>query len=167
MEQTYAPSLQVARWRTATIVASALAVLELVALVAVGASTLGTSVAHHVRAAAIDKVAGASALRPRAQRPGAPKLARAETDVLVLNGGGIAGAAGVAADRLRALGYMIGDVGNVSRQGRTRTLVMYRGGYRAEAARLAEDVGTTIFTPLDGMQPRELLGAQLVLVVGS
>jgi hypothetical protein len=43
---------------------------------------------------------------------------------------------------------------------------MYRPGYRAEAARLAKDVHTSIVAPLDGMRPAALMGAQVVLVVG-
>jgi hypothetical protein len=86
--------------------------------------------------------------------------------VLVLNGGGAAGAAGAAASRLRALGYLIGGVGNASTQGATETIVMYRDGYRAEASRLAKDLGTKLFAPLDGMKPSQLMGAQLVLVIG-
>jgi hypothetical protein len=168
VEQTYAPSFQPSRWRTATIVASALAALELIALVAIGVAVAGKSIAHQVRAAAIEKV---SAPPPRVERPtplGAPQLTRAETDVVVLNGGGVAGAASAQADRLRALGYLIGSVGNTAHPGSfTRTLVMYRGNYRAEAARLAKDVRAKIVSPLDGMKPDELMGAQLVLVVGA
>ena len=167
MEQTYAPSLQVSRWRTATIVASALAALELIALVAIGVAVVGKSVAHQVRAAAIEKVSAAPPHAERAAPVGAPQLTRAETDVVVLNGGGVAGAASEQADKLRVLGYLIGSVGNTAHQGSTRTLVMYRGNYRAEAARLAKDVGARIVSPLDGMRPGELMGAQLVLVIGS
>ena len=168
MQQTYAPSLQISRWRTATIVASALAALELIALVAIGVAVVGKSVAHQVRAAAIEKVSAPPRHVARATPVGAPRLTRAETDVLVLNGGGVGGAASAQADKLRALGYMIGSVGNTAHPGSsTRTLVMYRGNYRAEAARLAKDVGARIVSPLDGMKPAELMGAQLVLVVGS
>ncbi len=167
MEQTYAPSLQVSRWRTATIVASALAALELVALVAIGVTIVGKSVAHQVRAAAVEKVARAAVHPQHATPVGAPQLTRAETDVVVLNGGGVAGAASAQADKLRALGYLIGSVGNTAHPEPTHTLVMYRGNYRAEAARLAKDVGARIVSPLDGMRPGELMGAQLVLVVGS
>ena len=168
MEQIYAPSLQVSRWRTATIIASALAALELVALVAIGVTIVGKSVAHQVRAAAVDKVAGAQAQPQRPTPAGTPKLARSETDVIVFNGDGVAGAAAAEADRLRTLGYLIASVGNAPRPSpQGRTLVMYGNGYRAEAARLAQDVGAKIFTPLDGMKPSQLLGAQLVLVVGT
>lgn len=164
METTYSSPLEITRWRTATILVSALAVLELVALLAIGMTFLGKSVAHHVQAAAINRVE--APVRRRPTKPGEPKLTRAETDVLVLNGGGVAGAAGTAADRLRALGYLIGGVGNASTQGTTQTLVMYRDGYRAEAARLGKDLRTPLVAPLDGMKPSQLLGAQLVLVVG-
>jgi hypothetical protein len=44
---------------------------------------------------------------------------------------------------------------------------MYRHGYRAEAARLARDAHARIVTPLDGMRPSALMGAQVVLVVGD
>jgi hypothetical protein len=168
VQQTYAPSIEVSWWRTATIVASALAALELLALVAIGVAVVGKSVAHQVRAAAIKKVSTPPPHVQRATPVGAPRLTRAETDVLVLNGGGVAGAASAQADRLRALGYLIGSVGNTAHPGSsTRTLVMYRGNYRAEAARLAKDVRAKIVSPLDGMKPSELMGAQLVLVVGS
>ena len=165
METTYSPPLEITRWRTATILISALAVLELVALLAIGMTFLGKSVAHHVQTAATNKIE--EPVRPQATKPGEPKLTRAETDVLVLNGGGVAGAAGTAADRLRMLGYLIGGVGNASTQGTTRTLVMFRDGYRAEAARLAKDIRTPMVAPLDGMKPSQLMGAQLVLVIGS
>ena len=165
MESSYAPPLEISRWRTATILVSLLAVVELVALLAIGMTFLGKSVAHRVEAAAATKVA--APIRPHATKPGAPKLTRDATDVLVLNGNGVAGAAGAAADRLRALGYLIGGVGNAPMKGTTHTLVMFRDGYRAEAARLAKDLGARIVTPLDGMAPGQLMGAQLVLVVGS
>ena len=165
MEQTYAPTLRDSRWRTATIVASALAALELFALIAIGVTIAGKSVARNVRAAAIDKVAGVPA-RPQQPTPvGTPRLTRADTEVVVLNGGGTAGAAAAAAAKLHRLGYLIGSVGNAPHQGPTQALVMFRSGYRAEAARLAKDVGAKIFTPLDGMTSGQLLGAQLVLVV--
>jgi hypothetical protein len=119
-----------------------------------------------VQDAAVAKVAGVPAI-PKPTPPGAPKLTRGQTHVLVLNGSGAAGAAGTASELLRGRGYQITAVGNAQEQSSTtRTLVMYRRGYRAEAARLARDVHSRIFTPLDGMRRGALLGAQIVLVVG-
>jgi hypothetical protein len=166
VESSYAPSIDPARWRTATIIASALAAVELAVLVAIGVTVLGKSVAHKVQDAAVAKVAAESAIA-KPTPPGASKLSRRETNVLVLNGSGLSGAAGTAADLLRRQGYQITSVGNAREQSSsTRTLVMYRRGYRAEGARLARDVHSRIFTPLDGMRRRALMGAHVVLVVG-
>src|SRR6266542_3159796 len=101
VESSYAPTLDAAHWRTATIIACAIAVLELALLVGIGVTVLGKSVAHRVQDAAIAKVAGVSAI-PKETSPGKPKLARGQTNVLVLNGSGAAGAAGTAAGTPRA-----------------------------------------------------------------
>jgi hypothetical protein len=167
VESSYVPTLDAARWRTATLIASAVAALELAVLLAIGVTMLGKSVAHRVQDAAVAKVAGVPAVR-KPTPPGTAKLTRRQTDVLVLNGSGAAGAAGTAADVLRDRGYQITSVGNARKQSvSTPTLVMYRRGYRAEAARLARDVHTKLYTPLDGMRRSALMGAQLVLVVGQ
>jgi hypothetical protein len=166
VESSYAPTFDAARWRTATIVVSALAALELAVLVAIGVTVLGKSVAHRVQGAALAKAADVQPVT-KPGSAGKPRLTRGDTDVMVLNGGGVTGAAGIAADTLRARGYRITTVGNANNQSSaTRTLVMYRPGYRAEAARLAKDVHTSIVAPLDGMRPAALMGAQVVLVVG-
>jgi hypothetical protein len=166
VESSYAPTFDAARWRTATIVVSVLAALELAVLVAIGVTVLGKSVAHRVQGAALARASGVQPVT-KPGPPGKPKLTRNDTDVLVLNGGGVTGAAGTAADALRAHGYQVTSVGNARKQSSAaRTLVMYKPGYRAEAARLARDVHTSIVAPLDGMRPAALMGAQVVLVVG-
>ena len=166
MESSYAPTFDAARWRTATIIVSAVAALELALLLGIGVTVLGKSVAHRVQGAALAKAAGVQPVT-RPGPPGKPKLTRNDTDVLVLNGGGVTGAAGIAADNLRARGYQVTSVGNARKQSSaTRTLVMYKPGYRAEAARLARDMHTRIVAPLDGMRSAALMGAQVVLVVG-
>ena len=166
MESSYAPTFDAARWRTATIVVSVLAAVELAVLLMIGVTVLGKSVAHRVQSAALARAAGVQPVT-KPGPPGKPRLMRSNTDVLVLNGGGVTGAAGLAADSLRARGYRITSVGNARKQSTaTRTLVMYRPGYRPEAARLARDVHTKIVAPLDGMRPAALMGAQIVLVVG-
>jgi len=155
-------------WRTATLVASAVAAAELVILVALGVALLAEPVSQHVRRAAEAKVFEPVTPKPRTAVPASkPKLSRAETSVIVLNGSGRSGAAAENAARVRGLGYTIGIVGNAPRTDFTRTIVMFRPGYRAEAARLAADLKLKIVGPLDGLRGSDLLGAHLALIVGS
>ena len=77
------------------------------------------------------------------------------------------GAASDGAARVRRHGYTIGIVGNAPRSDFTRTLVMFRPGYRPEAVRLARDLKLKIVGPLDGLRASDLLGAHLALIVGS
>jgi hypothetical protein len=44
---------------------------------------------------------------------------------------------------------------------------MYRTGYRGEALRLARDLKLKVVGPLDGVRPKELMGAHLALVLGD
>jgi hypothetical protein len=151
-------------WRRATIAVSAVATLELVALAAIALVVFGNPLSAHLRASAAE----ASTPRVRSAVPAPakkPELARSDTSVMVLNGGGISGAAHAAAQRVSAKGYQLGDVGNAA--GETpRTLVMYRPSYEAEGRRLARDLRVRIVRPLDGMQPAQLLGSHLVLILG-
>ena len=71
--------------------------------------------------------------------------------MIVLNGNGRSGAAAESAAGVRAFGYTIGTVGNAPRSDFTRTIVMFRPGYRAEAVRLAADLKLKIVGPLDGL----------------
>jgi hypothetical protein len=162
----HALSLSVSRWRAAALVVSALAALELVVLGAIGFKALARTVSRDVQTAALNKVAGPPPIKHHPVA-GRPKLPRSETGVLVLNGNGIAGAAAAGADRVRGRGYVVTGVGNAETQGQTRTLVMYRGKFRPEALRLARDVHARLVSPLDGMRPSQLMGAQLVLVLGG
>ena len=156
-------------WRTATLVASAVAAFELVVLVVLGIALLAEPVSQHVRKAAEQQVLAPVAKKKPVAKAGAdvPKLTRAETSVTVLNGNGRSGAAAEAADSVRRFGYTIGTVGNAPRTDVPRTMVMYRDGYRPEAARLAKDLGVKIVGPLDGLRPADLLGAHVALVLGG
>ena len=157
-------------WRTATLVASAVAFVELVALVVLAIALLAEPVSQHVRKAAEQQVlAPVVKKKTTSAKPlvGAPKLSRAETSVTVLNGNGRSGAAATAAESVRRFGYTIGTVGNAPRTDVSRTIVMYRNGYRPEAARLAKDLGVKIVGPLDGMRPADLLGGHVALVLGG
>lgn len=160
-------------WRTATLVASGLAAIELVAIVVLGVFLLAKPVSEHVREAAEQQVFAPVAAKPKPAPATAkaaaatPKLSRGETSVIVLNGNGRTGAAAEGAAAVRRFGYTIGTVGNAPRSDFTRTLVMYRKGYQAEAARLAKDLNVKIVGPLDGLRPADLLGAHVALVLGD
>jgi len=156
------------QWRTATIVASAVAATELVLLVVLGVALLAEPVSERVRHAAEAKVFAPVKPKPRAAAPiGKPKLSRAQTSVIVLNGSSRSGAAAASAAGVRGLGYTIGTVGNAPRSDFARTIVMFRPGYRAEAVRLAADLKLKIVGPLDGLRASDLLGAHLALIVGT
>lgn len=170
MEHTYTPVRS--PWRTATLVACAIATAELVALVALGAMLLAEPVSRRVTQAAEQRAFAPVTAKPKPRpaakaSPAAPRLSRGETSVIVLNGNGRRGAAATAAERVRAHGYTIGGVGNAPRTDVTRTVVMYRKGYEAEAARLAQDLRLKIVGPLDGLKPADLMGAHIALVLGD
>jgi hypothetical protein len=156
-------------------IVSVVAGAELVALVAVGVLVLGkgwfarasvaaakTPAAHHVRPAARP----APRVKPVAPAKPRPMLSRARTTLLVLNGNGQNGAAGAEASALRAHGYPVRAVGNASRNDYAASIVMYLPGMKREALRLARDAGLPIVAPLDGLQPSQLHGAKLAVIVG-
>ena len=158
-------------WRTATLIAVAVAAVELVLLVIVG----GTLFARHATKAATP--ARTQAIRPAAPRVHATRSAKApaqapahlrrgQVGVLVLNGNGRHGAASAAAARVRSHGYRVPAVGNAQRMDYTRSIVMYRPGFEAEGRRLGRDLGVAIVGPLDGLRAPQLHGAKAVLVVG-
>ena len=154
-------------WRTATLVAVAVAALELVLLVIVG----GTLFARHATSAHAAPVrARAARVAPARHvtkaKPATLHLARRQVGVLILNGNGQHGAASSAAARVRSHGYRIRAVGNAARMDYTRSIVMYRPGFEAEGRRLGRDLGIAIVGPLDGLRAAQLHGAKAVLVVG-
>ncbi len=167
-------------WRTATIVASFVAVVELVVLIVIGLAVLGgplldwaqrktqgSTERQAVAAPKQRKPAVAVPPAPVAQAVGVPRLARTEISVLILNGNGIAGAAAAEAQLIRTKGYVLADVGNAARSDYVRSIVMYRPGYKAEATRLARDVRITIVSPLDGLRLNDLMGAHAAVVIGT
>jgi hypothetical protein len=159
-------------WRTATLVASAVAALELVLLVLAAVVLFAKPLAHALRhQATADAAATARApvrhavIRHAAVAP--PRLARSATHVFVLNGNGRAGAAATAASQLRGLGYPVPRTGNAARTDYATTVVMYRPGFHGEANRLARDLHVQVVAPLDGIRPSTLHGAQLLVLLGA
>lgn len=154
------------RWRTATIVAGGVALLELVLVVILLTALIGKGVSAQAKAAAMTKATG---VQPKAFKP-EPKrvtLTRGETSVIVLNGNGVAGAAADSAARVKAKGYLVAATGNAARSDYGQSVVMYRTGRRPEAQRFARDLGIKLVGPLEGMSTRDLLGAHIALVLGN
>jgi hypothetical protein len=151
-------------WRTATIVASAIAALELVVLIVGAVAIVGQSVADEMEAAATQHVTAPPTPKPR---PARALLARGETAVIVPNGNGVPGAASDAAARVRGLGYVVGGVGNAAKTDYGKSVVMYRKGHEGEGRRLARDLRIKIVGPLDGIRAKELMGAHVALILGN
>lgn len=158
-------------WRSAAVVASLVAAVELVLLVVTGSALLlrqgDSTPASHKTATSAAKTHAAAKPAPRTHHVAAPKLARAKVGVMVLNGNGRPGAAAAAASRVRHHGYRISTVGNAGRMSYARSLVMYRRGYEGEGRRLARDLGIRTVGPLDGIRPAQLHGAQALVIIGS
>ena len=165
-----APDALVRPWRRATIVASLIAALELVALLVAGFALLAKPLAHTVKrqaeARAFAPPKAVKRVQPRVVVHRAPKLTRFQTHVLVLNGNGRSGAASATASRLSDVGYSISGTGNAPRADYASTVVMYRRGYGPEAQRLARDMHLKVVGPLDGLKPKQLGGAQIAIVLG-
>ena len=155
---------QARQWRTATFVACGVAAVELVLLLIVAVALLSKPLTAQAKEAAFNHEVGTTI--PSRPEPKRTTLSRGETSVLVLNGNGIAGAAAAEASRARAHGYQVAGTANAPRS-YGKTVVMYRAGHRPEAKRLAADMGVTLVGPLDGLGPRQLRGAQLVVVLGT
>ena len=159
-------------WRTAALVAAAVAAIELLVLVVVGGALIARpSTGAAVRPVAKVATAKASheAAAAKTQHAAVPvaHLARGKVSVLVLNGNGRRGAAASAASRVARHGYRIRGVANAPSSDFTRNLVMYRRGFEGEGRRLARDLGIHIVGPLDGLRTSQLHGANAVVVVGA
>jgi hypothetical protein len=159
-------------WRTATLVVGALAAVELVALLGMGAVRLAPSRSHTTTAAAAAKANPRAHhvvphVRKIAQPPARPLRTRSSVRVLVLNGNGVQGAASSTAARLQASGYRIGGAENATRHNYARSMVMFVPGWVKEARRLARETGIRMIAPVDGLRPRTLKGSKLVVLLGS
>jgi hypothetical protein len=160
-------------WRTATLVASLVAAIELVLLLGAGFLLFAKPLAHamqrHATATtfAPAKKHAATPVHHKQAPIGAPKLLRSQTGVFVFNGNGRSGAASSEASTLSNLRYRVSGTGNAKRQDYATTVVMYKQGFQAEGVRLARDLHVKIVGPLDGLKPSALHGAQLAIVLGA
>lgn len=170
-----APDALIRPWRTATIVASLIAAVELVALLVLGFALLAKPIAHalkhHAATAAktssTKHAAKTPALVVHKTPPAVAHLPRAKTGVLVLNGNGRTGAAAAEAARLHGLGYPVTATGNAPSSNYATTSVLYRPGFRGEALRLEHDLGVHAVGPLDGLKASALHGGKLAVILGA
>jgi len=159
-------------WRAATLIAAAIAAVELVALIVVGAFVLARPLHHPARTAVRHPATAAKpAVRThnsaRVRLPVHPLRPRSHVSVLVLNGNGVQGAAAREAATLHGLGYRIGEATNAQRHDYARSMVMYVPAFAPEARRLARDAGIGLVAPIDGLKPSALKGAKLVVLLGN
>lgn len=170
----HAPDALIRPWRTATLVASLVAAIELVLLIGLALFLLAKPLAHAVQqhaasaAFAPAKTHAAPAVKHAQRHPVAkPKLLRSATGIFVFNGNGQAGAASSAASKLSGLGYRVEGKGNAKRQDYATTVVMYEHGFEAEGMRLARDLHVKVVGPLDGLRRSALHGGELAVVLGA
>src|SRR3954470_10039894 len=133
MESTLAPpEALVQPWRTATLVAVGVALVEFALVVALAVTLLGSA----------DSAPAATPTKHVTKKPAPTRiLAREKTSVLILNGNGRAGAAADEAEIVRSMRYRVADVGNATRSDYGRSTVLYPPGHEREARRLAKDLG--------------------------
>ena len=156
-------------WRAATAVAAAVAIVELVALIAIGLMHFAPKSVNSATRAAVTTPTPATHVRAVKPKPApqVPLRPVAKTRVLILNGNGVAGAAGAEAARLRADGYRIGGATDADRHDYSQTMVFFVPGWQKEARRLARSVGIGVVAPVDGLRPAQLKGSAVVLLLGK
>ena len=167
-----APDALIRPWRTATLVASLVAAVELVLLV-VAASSCSRS-RSRTRCSARRRPPRSTAPKKQiaaetqaTQLPPSPKLTRDETKVFVLNGNGRSGAAAAAAAKLQTFGYRVPGTGNAARTDYATTVVMYRAATRRSADASPTTCTCKVVGPLDGLKPAALHGGQLAVLLGA
>lgn len=163
-------------WRTATLVACAIAAAELVALIAAGSALLvhpAKKTAATTTAAAAVTVAHKPVVHrvvvpaPKVKVVAHPLRPRSKVEVLVLNGNGVTGVAHSEAAHLQSLGYRIGAAENAPPHHYGQSMVMYVPGYVKEARRLARETDIKLVAPVDGLTPAALRSSRLVVLLGS
>ena len=160
-------------WRAVAVLAAGIALVELVALIAIGLMHLAPKATAEPKPASTTEatahVAGRVHVRVvhTVKVPSGPLRPRSRVRVLVLNGNGVGGAASAEAARLQARGYRIGGATNAERHDYARSMVMFVPGWIKEARRLAHDVGVRMVAPVDGLHPAQLRGSGVVLLLGK
>jgi LytR cell envelope-related transcriptional attenuator len=160
-------------WRLAVLALAGVAAVELVLLVVAGGALLARADAAlpgGAKQVATERTATTKAKATKASAKAAGTtaiLARRKVGLVVLNGNGRQGAAAGLASRASGRGYRIRAVANAPSMDYPRSIVMYRPGFAPEGHRLARDLGVPLVSPLDGMRPKQLHGAHVVVILGG
>lgn len=99
--------------------------------------------------------------------PPTPVRPRSRISVLVLNGNGVAHAAGTAAATLLAHGYRHAIPADAPNLDYARSLILFRPGWQREAERLGRDSRIPTVVPLDGSVAPAYAHVPLVLILGA
>ena len=171
-------------WRTATLIASAVAAVELVGLFVIGAFVLAHPFHHAAKTTTTASTAAATTVvhhtatvrrhvvpvpaKDRFTPIASPAIRpRGKVRVLVLNANGVQGAAHSEAAHLQSLGYVIGGAANAPSHHYAASMVMFVPGYVKEARRLARETGIKMVAPVDGLTQSTLSASRLVVLLGS
>jgi hypothetical protein len=144
-------------WRTAGLAAALLVAAALLAMA-------GLELVHRQGST---HPSAAPSRAAKAKTPAIPLRARSRISVLVLNGNGVAHAAGNMASGLLARGYRHAIPTDAANLGYARSLILFRPGWQREAERLARDARIATVAPLDGRVAPEYRSVQLVLILGA
>jgi len=96
-----------------------------------------------------------------------PLRPRSRISVLVLNGNGTSGAAGIEATTVLARGYRHAIPSDAPQLDYARSLVLFRPGWQPEAKRLARDVKIPTVATLDGRVAPEYAHVPLIVILGA
>ena len=133
-------------------------------LVAVALAATGALVLSHARAGTRPEPGSGHVSKAVPARPLRP---RSRISVLVLNGNGVAHAAGETATRVLADGYRHAIPADAPSLDYARSLVLFRPGWEREAERLARDARIAAVAPLDGRVAPAYAHLPLVLILGA
>ena len=145
-------------WRRAALPLAFLAAIALTAFV-------GRSLVH--RPTETRLVPGTGRVQKRQSGAGVALRPRSATSVLVLNGNGMAGAAGGVSSRLVADGYRSAPATDAQVTNYARSVILFQPGWEREAKRLARDARIRAVAPLDGPLPAGAVSAPLVVIIGG
>jgi hypothetical protein len=154
-------------WRAVAVVCGGLALVELVALVAIGLVHIAPKPAAEPRPVSTPQPVAHHAAVKAPKISSVPLRPRTRTRVLVLNGNGVNGAAAMQASSLQIEGYKVAGATDAQRHDYARSMVMFIPGWQKEARRLARDVHIRMVAPLDGLSRAQRRGAKVILLLGN